>query len=139
MMGAPLVAAHPAPLNIAAMNSCHGSPANDQKSMPITSVATPAWVVVAMPKRRWASGKRATRTALTREMHRYGARNDGNRPASLLMQYVEEDRWTVVDCHDLPAEEHRLKCGDDHCFPAAATAARSSTIGHARETRACDI
>jgi hypothetical protein len=52
MMAAPLVTAQPAPLRVAATNSCHGAAANDQPTMPITRANVPAWVTVAMPNLR---------------------------------------------------------------------------------------
>jgi hypothetical protein len=67
MIAAALVAAHPAPLGTAAANRSQGDGASDQQNMPATKAVTPTWDTIAMPNRRCASGRCATRMALIRK------------------------------------------------------------------------
>jgi hypothetical protein len=54
---APLVMAQPAALGIAATNKCQGWRELDHKIRPAAVMAAPRNVVLAIPSRRWISGK----------------------------------------------------------------------------------
>jgi hypothetical protein len=66
MIAAPLVAANPAPVRIAAAKSCHGAPARAQPNSPRAVAPVAARVIDATPNRQCSSGRRMTIAALKR-------------------------------------------------------------------------